>query len=60
MKTYKQFNESITRALVKFGSKGLRKIATQAVKTGVSRKIISPDVRRLKLDKLITKQQKNY
>ena len=58
MKTYKQFNESITRALVKFGSKGLRKIATQAVKTGVSRKIISPDVRRLKLDKLITKQQK--
>ena len=58
MKTYKQFNESITRALVKFGSKGLRKIATQAVKTGASRKIISPDVRRLKLDKLITKQQK--
>ena len=58
MKTFQQFNESITRALVKFGSKGLRKIATQAVKTGVSRKIISPDVRRLKLDKLITKQQK--
>ena len=58
MKTYKQFNESITRALVKFGSKGLRKIATQAVKTGVSRKIISPDVRRLKLDTLITKNQK--
>ena len=58
MKTFVQFNESITRALAKFGSKGLRKIATQAIKTGVSRKIINPDVRRFKLDKLITKQQK--
>ena len=58
MKTFQQFNESITRALVKFGSKGLRKIKPIAFKSGVSRKIISPDVRRLKLDKLITKQQK--
>jgi len=58
MKTYKQLQENIARALAKFGSVGLRKVKPIAFKSGLPKKIMSPDVRRLKLDTLITKQQK--
>ena len=58
MKTYKQLQESITKALVKFGAKGLRKITTQAVKTGGTKKILDATARRAKMDQLIIKNQK--
>ena len=58
MKTYKQLKESITKALVKFGAKGLRKITTQAVKTGGAKKILDATARRAKMDQLIIKNQK--
>ena len=58
MKTYKQLEESITKALVKFGAKGLRKITTQAVKTGGAKKILDATARRAKMDQLIIKNQK--
>ena len=58
MKTYKQLQENITKALAKFGNIGLRKIKTKGFKSGFSSKIMSPDARRLKLNNLIIKNQK--
>ena len=61
MKTYKQLQENITKALAKFGNIGLRnigKIKTKGFKSGLSSKIMSPDARRLKLNNLIIKNQK--
>ena len=58
MKTFKQLQESIGAALVKFGTKGLRKVVTKAVKKGGSKKILDATARRAKMDKLITKNQK--
>ena len=58
MKTFKQLQENIGKALAKFGSKGLRKVASQAVKKGDTKKILDATARRAKLDKLITKNQK--
>ena len=53
MKTFKQLQESICKALVKFGAKGLRKVVTKAVKKGGSKKILDATARRVKMDKLI-------
>ena len=58
MKTFKQLQESIGKALAKFGAKGLRKVVTKAVKKGGSKKILDATARRVKMDKLITKNQK--
>ena len=58
MKTFKQLQESIGKALVKFGAKGLRKVVTKAVKKGGTKKILDATARRAKMDKLITKNQK--
>ena len=58
MKTFKQLQESIGAALVKFGTKGLRKVVTKAVKKGGSKKILDATARRSKMDQLITKNQK--
>ena len=58
MKTYKQLQESIVRALAKFGTKGLRKVTSQVAKKGGTKKILDATSRRLKLDTLITKNQK--
>ena len=58
MKTFKQLQENIGKALAKFGSKGLRKVASQAVKKGDTKKILDATARRAKMDKLITKNQK--
>ena len=58
MKSFKQLQESIGAALVKFGAKGLRKVVTKAVKKGGSKKILDATARRVKMDKLITKNQK--
>ena len=60
MKTFKQLQESITKALIKFGVKGLRKITTQAVKTGGTKKILDATARRMKMDQLIQKIKKDY
>ena len=40
MKTYKQLQESIVRALAKFGTKGLRKVTSQVAKKGGTKKIL--------------------
>ena len=58
MKTFKQLQESIGKALAKFGTTGLRKVVTKAVKKGGSKKILDATARRAKMDKLITKNQK--
>ena len=70
MKTYKQLQESIVRALARFGnvglrvasqaskSKGLRKVASQASKSKGARRILDATARRAKLDQLIIKNQK--
>ena len=58
MKNFKQLQESIYKALAKFGTTGLRKIATQAVKTRGTKKILDATARRVKMDQLITKNQK--
>ena len=58
MKTFKQLQESIGKALAKFGTTGLRKVASQAVKKGGTKKILDATARRAKMDKLITKNQK--
>ena len=70
MKTYKQLQESIVRALARFGnvglrvasqaskSKGLRKVASQASKSKGARNILDATARRAKLDQLIIKNQK--
>ena len=58
MKTYKQLQENITRALAKFGTKGLRRITSQVAKSGATKKILDASSRRMKLDNLIIKNQK--
>ena len=58
MKTFEQLQESIGKALAKFGATGLRKVVTKAVKKGGSKKILDATARRAKMDKLITKNQK--
>jgi len=58
MKTFKQLQENIGKALAKFGSKGLRKVVSQASKSKDTKKILDATARRAKLDKLITKNQK--
>ena len=58
MKTFKQLQESITKALIKFGVKGLRKITPQVAKSGGTKKILDATARRVKMDQLITKNQK--
>ena len=45
MKTFKQLQENIGAALVKFGAKGLRKVVTKAVKKGGSKKILDATAR---------------
>ena len=46
MKTYKQFNESIIKALKAFGSKGIRKVAPNVEFTefGKTTKKFVPDI----------------
>ena len=58
MKTFKQLQENIGKALAKFGVKGLRKITSQVTKKGNTKKILDATSRRMKMDQLITKNQK--
>ena len=58
MKTFKQLQESIYKALAKFGTVGLRKITPQVTKSVGAKKILDATSRRMKLDNLITKNQK--
>ena len=58
MKTFKQLQENIGKALAKFGAIGLRKVASQVAKKGGTKKILDATARRSKMDKLITKNQK--
>ena len=58
MKTFKQLQESIYKALAKFGTTGLRKVTSQVAKKGGTKKILDATARRAKMDKLITKNQK--
>ena len=58
MKTFKQLQENIGKALAKFGVKGLRKITSQVAKKGNTKKILDATSRRMKMDQLITKNQK--
>lgn len=58
MKSYKQLQESIARALAKFGTVGLRRITPQVAKSGGAKKILDATSRRMKLDNLIIKNQK--
>ena len=57
MKTYKQLQESIVKALAMFGNVGLR-VASQASKSKGARRILDATARRAKLDQLIIKNQK--
>ena len=58
MKTYKQLQESIYKALAKFGTVGLRKITPQVTKSVGAKKILDATARRAKMDNLIIKNQK--
>ena len=58
MKTFKELQESIYKALAKFGTQGLRKVASKAIKKGGTKKILDAATRRAKLDQLIVKNQK--
>ena len=58
MKTFSQLQESIYKALAKFGATGLRKVTSQVAKKGGTKKILDATARRAKMDKLITKNQK--
>ena len=58
MKTFKELQENLYKALAKFGTQGLRKVTSQAVKKGGTKKILDAATRRQKLDKLIVKNQK--
>ena len=58
MKTFKELQENLYKALAKFGTQGLRKVASQAVKKGGTKKILDATTRRQKLDQLIVKNQK--
>lgn len=58
MKTFKQLQESIYKALAKFGTTGLRKVTSQVVKKGGTKKILDATARRAKMDKLVIKNQK--
>ena len=58
MKTFKQLQENIAKALLKFGTIGLRKVTSQVAKKGGSKKILDATARRAKMDQLITKNQK--
>ena len=58
MKTFKQLQENIGKALLKFGTIGLRKVTSQVAKKGGSKKILDATARRAKMDQLITKNQK--
>ena len=58
MKTYEQLQESIYKALAKFGTVGLRKITPQVTKSVGAKKILDATSRRMKLDNLIIKNQK--
>ena len=58
MKTFKQLQENIGKALAKFGAVGLRKVASKAVKKGGTKKILDATARRAKMDQLIIKNQK--
>ena len=58
MKTFKELQESIYTALAKFGTQGLRKVASKAITKGSTKKILDAATRRAKLDQLIVKNQK--
>ena len=58
MKTFEQLQESIYKALAKFGTVGLRKITPQVTKSVGAKKILDATSRRMKLDNLIIKNQK--
>ena len=58
MKTFEQLQENIGKALAKFGVKGLRKVTSQVTKKGNTKKILDATSRRMKMDQLITKNQK--
>ena len=58
MKTFKELQENLYKALAKFGTQGLRKVASQAAKKGSTKKILDATTRRAKLDQLVVKNQK--
>ena len=58
MKTFKELQENLYKALAKFGTQGLRKVASQAAKKGSTKKILDAATRRAKLDQLVVKNQK--
>ena len=58
MKTFKELQENLYKALAKFGTQGLRKVASKAIKKGGTKKILDAATRRAKLDQLIVKNQK--